>query len=212
MQVVSTLAAGEAQPRRKSPRNQLGDLAQRIQTEHQAVIAATVSGLEHAMAAGDLLLKAKQQIEHGQWVDWVERHCKVSERSAQVYMRLAQNRAAIESNQKRSTAADLDLSVRGALRAIAAPVKTKATGASPLPKAAQPANGFEPKKRSTRHELMAVWLNTPAEDRLLFMNDVGLVFYRDAKVNGAQQPRVIVPDGTIPDDLSIPECLRRAVS
>lgn len=36
MQLVSTLATGEAQPRRKSPRNQLGDLAQRIHTEHEA--------------------------------------------------------------------------------------------------------------------------------------------------------------------------------
>jgi hypothetical protein len=198
MQVVSTLATSEAQPRRKSPRNQLGDLAQRIHAEHQEVVAATKSGVEHAMAAGDLLIKAKGQLGHGQWAEWLKRHCEISERTARLYMQLAQNRGAIAKRQRVA-----DLTLREAAKAVAAP-KAKNTS----PPAVQLVND-EPKKRSTRHELMAVWLNTSAEDRLLFMNDVGLVFYRDAKVNGVRQPCAIVPDGTIPDDLSIPECLRR---
>lgn len=133
------------------------------------------------MAAGDLLLKAKQQVgHHGQWTEWIKRSCKISDRTARLYMQLAQNREAIAKRQRVA-----DLTLREAVKAIAAP---KANGASPLPKAAHPVNGFEPKKRSTRHDLMAVWLNTPAEDRLHFMADVGLMWRRDAGVHAPTPP------------------------
>ena len=83
MQSVSTLATGEVQPRRKSPRNQLGKLAEQFREKHQAYIAAQVSSMEHALAAGDLLLEAKRQVAHGQWGEWIEHHCKISIRTAQ---------------------------------------------------------------------------------------------------------------------------------
>jgi hypothetical protein len=41
------------------PPTPLDDLAARIQAEHRGVIASVKRGLQHAMAAGDLLIQAK---------------------------------------------------------------------------------------------------------------------------------------------------------
>ena len=46
-------------------------------------------GCEHAINAGRLLIEAKAQLAHGQWLPWLEDHCQVSERTAQAYMQCA---------------------------------------------------------------------------------------------------------------------------
>jgi len=76
--------------------NSLADLAARIKVAHAAYVDAARKGVEHAMAAGDLLLEAKAQLGHGQWLLWLRKHCGLSVRSAQLYMRLARNRSEIE--------------------------------------------------------------------------------------------------------------------
>ena len=48
--------------------NSLIDLAARIKAEHDACGAAAKKGVEHAMAAGALLVEAKGQVKHGQWL------------------------------------------------------------------------------------------------------------------------------------------------
>ena len=48
--------------------NSLTDLAHRIRAEHEAVGAALKDGLAHAMAAGDILIEAKAQLKHGDWL------------------------------------------------------------------------------------------------------------------------------------------------
>jgi len=204
MQLVSTHAEGVTQSRRKPPRNQLGDLAQRIRDEHQAVVAAVKSGVEHAMAAGDLLLQAKERAPHGEWGNWLTRHCEISDRTARLYMQLAQNREAIAKRQRVA-----DLTLREAAEAIAAR-KTKTTPA-PSKTTVQPITKVEvgPEKRSTYRDLMAVWLNTPGEEQLRFMNAVGLVRRRDVEVIAAPKPPPPKKLAyNIPGDLSIPECLR----
>jgi phage N-6-adenine-methyltransferase len=86
----------------------LADLAARIKIEHEAYGAAARKGVEHAMAAGDLLLEAKAQLgRHGQWLPWLKEHCALSERTAQLYMRLARKRSEIEG--KYESVADLTL-------------------------------------------------------------------------------------------------------
>ena len=72
------------------------DIAARIRIEHQAVAASLKRSIEHAIAAGELLLEAKDQIPHGQWLPWLEQRCGVTPRAAQMYMRVAKHRAAIE--------------------------------------------------------------------------------------------------------------------
>jgi hypothetical protein len=100
--------------------NSLTDLAARIQTWHQAVEAALKDSVHHAIEAGDLLIEAKAQLKHGQWRAWLHEHCKVTERTAQRYMRLARNRLAIEA--KYDTVSDLSLN--GALAILTVPRET----------------------------------------------------------------------------------------
>jgi Protein of unknown function (DUF3102) len=75
--------------------NSLTDLAARINTEHEAASEALRRSLDHAITAGTLLLEAKAQLSHGQWLPWLKTHCHVPERTARLYMRLARNRAEI---------------------------------------------------------------------------------------------------------------------
>jgi Protein of unknown function (DUF3102) len=96
--------------------NSLVDLAARIKAEHQAATEAMKRGLEHAFNAGELLLEAKAQLKHGQWLPWLQ-SCGISERTTQRYIRLAHHRAAIESKSDNVS----DLSVSGALAMLSAP-------------------------------------------------------------------------------------------
>jgi hypothetical protein len=51
--------------------NSLADLAARINAKHEAAGGALKRGLQHAIAAGELLLEAKAQLKHGQWlIQW----------------------------------------------------------------------------------------------------------------------------------------------
>ena len=96
----------------------IDDLAARIVAEHKAVRAAMKSTLEHAMVCGDLLIEAKAKLEHGEWLPWLAEHCKsLSERTAQIYISLAKNRAALEA--KSAASADLTMTIRDALELIA---------------------------------------------------------------------------------------------
>jgi hypothetical protein len=94
--------------------NSLTDLVHRIKAEHEAYGAAAKKGIEHAMAAGALLVEAKGQVKHGQWLPFL-RACGVSERTAQLHMRLARNRETIED--KYESVADLTLRSAAALLA-----------------------------------------------------------------------------------------------
>ena len=69
--------------------SRLPELAQAIERAHQAAIGAARSAIEHAVACGALLRRAKAEIGHGEWLEWIEANCTVGRRTAQVYMRLA---------------------------------------------------------------------------------------------------------------------------
>jgi hypothetical protein len=102
--------------------NSLPDLAARIQAEHKAVSAAFRDSVRHAIAAGELLIEAKGQLGHGRWLPWLRDYCTISERTAQLYMRVANNRAEIE-NQMRSGVADLSLNEVAALLMLSSDVR-----------------------------------------------------------------------------------------
>jgi Protein of unknown function (DUF3102) len=95
--------------------NSLTDLAARINAAHESVQAAMRRTLEHAMAAGDLLREARQQLKHGRWLPWLAENCSIPARTATLYMRLAANRSTIEQ-----TGNVADLTIRGALEALSA--------------------------------------------------------------------------------------------
>ena len=105
--------------------NSLADLAARIKAEHEATAIAMRRGVEHAMAAGDLLLEAKAQLKHGEWLPWLAAHCHIPERTARLYMRLALNRAELD-HQIGNVA---DLTVRGAVALLASPRRNIPDGA-----------------------------------------------------------------------------------
>ena len=63
-----------------------------INRHHQQAQAHASRAIEHAIEAGKLLLQAKAQLPHGQFLSWLEANCQVSARQAQRYMRAAQGR------------------------------------------------------------------------------------------------------------------------
>jgi hypothetical protein len=103
--------------------NYLTDLAARIQALHQATTENLRRSVENAMACGDLLIEAKAQLKHGQWLPWLQDHCLISERTAQLYMRTAKNRAIIEAMAKSATVADLTLNETAALLMMSSDVR-----------------------------------------------------------------------------------------
>jgi len=102
--------------------NSLADLAGRIKAEHTAVSTALKDSVRHAIAAGELLIEAKNQVPHGQWLPWLQDHCSMSERTAQLYMRVAKNRAEIEV-QMRNDVADLTLNEAAAMLALSSDIR-----------------------------------------------------------------------------------------
>jgi Protein of unknown function (DUF3102) len=97
----------------------LPDLAARIRAEHEGAEVAWQRALVHAMAAGELLIEAKAQVKHGQWLPWLAEHCGIKERTAQVYMRMAKNREEIEAK----SAGSADMTIEGAIKLLAGPAK-----------------------------------------------------------------------------------------
>jgi hypothetical protein len=102
--------------------NSLMDLAARFKAEHRACMHAMRDSVAHAIAAGEILIEAKQQLNHGQWLPWLKEHCgDVAERTAQLYMRAAKNRATTE-DEIRNAIADLSLNEAMALLALSSNV------------------------------------------------------------------------------------------
>ena len=79
--------------------------------------------MRHAMTAGDLLIEAKAQIPHGAWLPWLAANVEISERSAQLYMRMAKNRAEIEASKSAMAVADLTLNEAVALLMLSSDVR-----------------------------------------------------------------------------------------
>lgn len=98
----------------------LDSLASAINQAHNNVELSLKSGLQFAIEAGDLLLQAKQQVQHGSWAAWIAANCRFSERTAQAYMRVAGNRGELEANPQGITG----LSFSQALKLLAEPLQS----------------------------------------------------------------------------------------
>jgi hypothetical protein len=102
-------------------------LALGITREHEAVEAAVTSALDHARHAGELLIKAKEQVQHGEWLPWLAANVpSVSVRTAQNYMRIASEWASLQTDGKTQRVASL----RSALALLSEP-RTNADDAAP---------------------------------------------------------------------------------
>jgi hypothetical protein len=132
-------------------------LVEIIRTSHQAVRNAAHNILCEAITAGEALLKLKASVGHGEWGHYLRRHCELGERTAQVYMRLAEHRAELESNSQRAA----DFSLRGALRFIDKEPDKDGKSAKSA-------------KATTSLSTLA-WSNATAEERQRFVDGIGLV-------------------------------------
>lgn len=70
----------------------LDALAVDIRDAHNMVENAARSTVEYAIHAGELLIEAKAQVRHGEWLPWLEANFPGSERTARGYMQVASNR------------------------------------------------------------------------------------------------------------------------
>jgi len=78
-----------------SPRRSTAIIAEELRSEVDAAEADYQSAVQHAIRAGELLVEAKAQVKHGEWLPWLEANFPGSERSAQTYMRLARKSATV---------------------------------------------------------------------------------------------------------------------
>src|SRR5262249_35839175 len=109
-------------------------LVPQILTAHQEAVTIGKRSLDAAIKCGELLLKAKEAVGHGDWSEWLEKNCHDTKpRTARTYMQLAdpENKEKLD-DAKRSRGADLGV---GAARAALAKPKTEAEKAQAKVKA-----------------------------------------------------------------------------
>jgi hypothetical protein len=94
----------------------LNGLATGIREKHQAALSAAANAVSLAREAGELLIQAKAQVEHGQWAEWLKANVPFSERTAQGYMRLVRELPKLDDEKAQRVAV---MPLRKALRAIA---------------------------------------------------------------------------------------------
>jgi len=96
----------------------LPSLASEINARHNQTIASARTTLVSAREAGELLIEAKAQVDHGQWAKWLSENCPdLSQRTANEYKRVFENWEAIESK----LAVTANLTIGSALSSIAKP-------------------------------------------------------------------------------------------
>lgn len=81
--------------------NRLPLLAEEIRQAHAGVKEAAQTAAERAIEAGHALIEAKGLVKHGEWLPWLKQHCRISERTAQLYMKI------VRLGLKSETVADL---------------------------------------------------------------------------------------------------------
>jgi Protein of unknown function (DUF3102) len=104
----------------------LPELVTRLNNEHRQVKECVIKGAQHAVKAGELLWQAKRKAGHGQWLEWIAENCEFSERTAQLYMKLADDLPQMANPQ-----CIADLSLSGAIKMIEG---LKSPDENPIPK------------------------------------------------------------------------------
>lgn len=92
------------------------ELVYQVNEAHDRCQQSYRSALKHARQAGEILLQLKAGRKHGEWLGWLNQHCKVPERTAQTYMRIAR-----EWDKIQESAAVADLSLRDAITLLSEP-------------------------------------------------------------------------------------------
>jgi hypothetical protein len=106
-------------------------LAKSINGHMHAMSVSAQDSLVSAFHAGADLNKAKAAVPHGNWAQWLEANCELSERTAVRYMRLADNRKMVEEEMKSNSATVADFTLRQAEKLITKPRAIGAVGTKP---------------------------------------------------------------------------------
>jgi hypothetical protein len=127
----------------------LVDLAKDIKTCARDAAESSHDALKSAIAAGILLVKAKDKVLYGKWLPWLRQNFEFSQSTASQWMRLAENRVELLDLIK-----DVGyVSVQDALKLIsdnpAPPPKTK----------------FQKVKKRCKDLIKELYSQTPAEAR-----------------------------------------------
>jgi hypothetical protein len=93
-------------------------LAKQINTDHAAIVAAAKTAVTRAISAGEALLVAKSAVPDGTWLRWLRANCTVSERTAQLYMQLAEHRLVLEAAARDQSATIADQTLNGAIKML----------------------------------------------------------------------------------------------
>jgi hypothetical protein len=198
-------------------RQDLSSLADQIATYHHQAEAALQNFAEYAMMAGDLLIQAKLEIGHGQFGDWVAQNCKISDRTARRYMQIADHRDLIEAEMRRHEG----LSQRACLRLISDTRGHNGHGESEI--AVRPSLWQQDAKQTTSNDIMVAWMHAPPEERERFARSAGRDLIKaippewfpaaaPSEKDARQLELPFSADVSIPDDLSIPNFLKRQVA
>jgi hypothetical protein len=93
--------------------------ATQINHLQQEIMNSDKGKLQHAIEAGELLIRAKETVGSRKWSEWRERNCpKVPQTTASLYMRLATHKAIFSKQRVASLEAGGDLSLRAASKLI----------------------------------------------------------------------------------------------
>lgn len=81
---------------------------------HREIQNHEAQALLKARAAGELLLEAKDNVKHGEWLVWLSENVAFSQKTAWQYMRVAERWGEIEANYTHG----YNLTIRQALRLV----------------------------------------------------------------------------------------------
>ena len=85
------------------------------------------SAVMEAARAGKLMIEAKKQVPHGQWSQWIQENCHMTDRNARRYMQLARELPKLGDNRRAEV---MSLPIREAVQAIAQSKPTPVSSAA----------------------------------------------------------------------------------
>lgn len=85
---------------------------EQINRYHDTAVRHALIAVENARAAGELLLEAKAECRHGEWLNWLAENVIFSQKTAWQYMRIAGRWDVIQANYT----GGYSLTIRKALR------------------------------------------------------------------------------------------------
>jgi hypothetical protein len=146
----------------------LPELVTALNNEHKQVKECVIKGAQHAVRAGELLWQAKRKVAHGQWLEWIAVNCEFAERTAQLYMKLADDLPQLANPQRIA-----DLSLTGAIKMIEG---LKGPDENPIPKGRSSKRTdklTEAIKNSPLAILQRAWDELGENERSIFLKQIG---------------------------------------